>query len=115
MPPPSRIAFSSTEGQKLVRNLLRTLLPYDPHDHQLEGICKALDGIDLLATIATGAGKTGYFTMTMLVVLALQRDEALAARFTRTFPSHPAAIIIYPTNGLEEEMVSLRQLDICVF
>jgi hypothetical protein len=43
--------FNSSEGYALCRDIL---LPYDPHDYQLEGICKALDGVDVLAVLPTG-------------------------------------------------------------
>jgi hypothetical protein len=46
---PAPFSFSSPEGYALCRSILKPLLPYDPHDHQLEGICKALDGVDVLA------------------------------------------------------------------
>ena len=53
--------FSTTEGLRLVRKILRQLLPYDPHNDQLEGICKMIDGINLMALTRTSSGKTGYF------------------------------------------------------
>ena len=58
--------FSTPDGLRLARKILRPLLPYDPHDDQLEeGICKMIDGINLMALTCTGSGKTGYFTMYM--------------------------------------------------
>ena len=69
--------FSSTEGHALCRRILKELLPYDPHDVQIEGICKVLDNVDLFAVLATGSGKTSFMSMYMLVVLAIQRDPSL--------------------------------------
>jgi hypothetical protein len=52
--------FSSTEGHALCRRILKELLPYDPHDVQIEGICKVMDNVDLFAILATGSGKTSF-------------------------------------------------------
>lgn len=54
--------FSTPDGHQLTRKILRPLLPYDPRDDQLEGVCKMADGIDLMALTRTGSGKTGYWT-----------------------------------------------------
>src|ERR1700691_5231044 len=54
-PPP--FVFSSPEGFSLCRRILKESLPYDPHDFQIEGICKAFDRVDLNAILATGTGK----------------------------------------------------------
>ena len=40
--------FSTPAGHRLARSILRPQLPYDPHDAQLEGICKAVDGTDIM-------------------------------------------------------------------
>ena len=71
--------FSTPDGLHLARKVLRPLLPYDPHDDQLEGICKMIDGINLMALTRTGSGKTGYFTMYMLFLLALSKDPRIVA------------------------------------
>ena len=87
---PSGFEWSSPEGRNIARTILSKSLPYDPHDYQLEGVCKLLDGIDLLAVIATGRGKTGYFTMYMLIQQALAENPALCTpgSCTRT-PNDP--------------------------
>ncbi|KAI0744071.1 P-loop containing nucleoside triphosphate hydrolase protein, partial [Daedaleopsis nitida] len=101
---PPGFKWSSDEGRRLARSTLSQCLPYDPHDYQLEGVCKLMDGTDLLAVIATGSGKTGYFTMYMLLQLALSKDPSLCEPpWTRT-PQNPCMVIVYPTIGLEEEM-----------
>ena len=74
---PSGFEWSSPEGKTLARTLLRQHTPYDPHDYQLDGVCKCLDGVDLLAVIATGCGKTGYFAMYIFVQPALSRDPKI--------------------------------------
>jgi len=63
--------FSSSEGYALCRGILSKLLSYEPHDVQIEGISKILDGNDLLRT---GMGKTSFILMYILVVLEIQRD-----------------------------------------
>ena len=98
--------FSTTEGLRLARKVLRQLLPYDPHDDQLEGICKMIDGINLMALTRTGSGKTGYFIMYMLLLLALSKDPSIVAPAKKSVPKNPVMVLVFPTNGLEEEMVS---------
>lgn len=63
--------YDTPEGAALVRLILANALPFEPHDFQVEGICALLGGHDLLATVATGSGKTGYFIMLMLVMRAI--------------------------------------------
>ena len=43
--------FSTSDGLCLARKVLRPLLPYNPHDDQLEGICKVIDGINLIVLL----------------------------------------------------------------
>src|SRR5882762_7280757 len=100
--------FSSTEGHALCRRILKELLPYDPHDVQIEGICKVMDNVDLFAILATGSGKTSFLSMYMLVVLAIQRDPSLCP--TAKFPENPCLMAICPTKYLEHQMVSVSYL-----
>ncbi|KII90032.1 hypothetical protein PLICRDRAFT_108348 [Plicaturopsis crispa FD-325 SS-3] len=94
--------FSSPAGYDLCRQILSKSLPFDPHDYQLEGICKALDGNNLVALTSTGSGKSGFFYMYMLVVLAITKNPSLCPSVR--FPEDPAMVIICPTNFLEEQM-----------
>lgn len=63
-----------------------------------------LDGKDLVAILPTGAGKTGYFTMFMLVLVELSLNPSLCSPPV-SVPRDPCMIVVYPTNGLEEEQV----------
>lgn len=97
-------SWNSTEGHDLSRRILRaSALPYDPHDYQIEGICCSLDGLDLLAITPTGSGKTGFYTMYMLVILAVLKDPTLCP--TAKFPVDPCLIVVCPTIPLQLEMV----------
>ena len=49
----------------------------DPHDVQIEDICKVLDNINLLAVLATGSGKTSFLSMYMLAVHAIKKETSL--------------------------------------
>lgn len=98
--------FSSPEGLTLVRKILQEALPFDPHDYQLEGVCKVLDGIDLIAVTPTGSGKTGFLFMFIIVVLAIVKTPELCP--TVKFPTNPLLIVICPTNYLEEQMVRFK-------
>lgn len=105
MAPPAGAGLSSPEGLQLARRLLRPLLPHDMHDYILEGICKAVDGSHVLAVLKTGGGKTSYFYGYILLLKALQAISPCPL-LKKPFPSNPAMVIVFPTKGLEEEMVS---------
>ena len=83
------------------------MIPLDPLGLalMLEGVAKSLDGVDLLAIIPTGGGKTAYFSMYMLALLAISENPHLCSPPAKV-PSDPAMIITYPTICLEQEMVS---------
>ncbi|KAF9235287.1 hypothetical protein BU15DRAFT_51507 [Melanogaster broomeanus] len=97
--------YSSPEGRQVVHEILAKYLTFTPHDYQLDGVCKSLNGVDLMAIVPMGGGKTAYFYMYMLVLLELAKNPALR-RSLRTIPNDPAMVIVFPTNGLEIEMVS---------
>ena len=103
--------LSTPEGLLLARQLLRPQLPHDIHDHILEGICKALDGIHVLAIMKTGEGKTGYFYGYILLLRALQELSPHCSLLKTNYPQNPAMVIVFPTKGLEEEMVSQIEPD----
>ncbi|EGN93673.1 hypothetical protein SERLA73DRAFT_63935, partial [Serpula lacrymans var. lacrymans S7.3] len=95
--------FSTPEGTSLVQHILAPLLSFQPHDYQIEGVCKSLDGVDLLAIIPTGGGKTAYLFMYMLILQALASNPTLCTP-QRHVPANPAMVVVFPTNRLEEEM-----------
>jgi superfamily II DNA/RNA helicase len=101
---PPIFLFSTPEGHALCRKILEAHLTYEPHDIQIEGICKVLDNVDLLVILATGMGKTGFLSMYMLVVLAIKKDPSLCP--TAKFPDNPCMLVICPTKYLEHQMVS---------
>jgi ATP-dependent helicase YprA (DUF1998 family) len=109
----SHIVYTTGPGRELVRKILSQCEPVriEPHDYQCEGICRSLDGDDIIATMATGAGKTGLrlLSFLMLVVRAISRDPSLALQ-NRTFPKDPCMLVICPTKALEEDMVSTEQI-----
>ncbi|KAJ7310169.1 hypothetical protein DFH08DRAFT_624928, partial [Mycena albidolilacea] len=95
--------WSSKDGYSLIRHILHnTPLLYEPHDNQLEGVCKSLDGIYLVAITPTGSGKTGYYTIYMLVMLAVIANPTLCP--SALFPSNPCLLVICPTIPLQLEM-----------
>ena len=98
--------YDTPDGHALVRELLKAL-PYDPHDYIISGICPVLDGRDLLATLVTGGGKTGFFVMLMIVMSAIAKDPSCVGS-RKTFPKDPAMVIICPTKALQETMASVR-------
>ena len=105
-PSSSHAVYTTAAGRALVHRILSECdpVPIEPHDYQCEGICRSLDGDDVIATMATGAGKTGLLSFLMLVVRAISRDPSLALE-DRTFPKNPCMLVICPTKALEEDMV----------
>ncbi|KAH9911495.1 P-loop containing nucleoside triphosphate hydrolase protein [Fomitopsis serialis] len=98
--------FSSPEGTAFCRNIAsKHCLPWDPHDYQLEGVCKALDGIDVFAITPTGSGKTGFLLIYMLVAQAIAKDRELCPKGLRSrFKADPCMVVVCPTKSLEHDM-----------
>jgi len=108
--PASDYQFSTPHGLHLARKVLQPLLPYDPHDDQLEGICKMIDGIDLMALTCTGSGKTQYFTMYILLLLALSKDPRIVAPTKSLCLKTQLWSLFFQPNRVEEEMASWSRL-----
>ncbi|KAF7369592.1 P-loop containing nucleoside triphosphate hydrolase protein [Mycena venus] len=95
--------FHSPQGFTLVRKILLDALPhFEPHDYQTDGICKVLDGIDLLAVTPTGSGKTGFLFLTIIVMIAIANVPSLCP--TVKFPKDPVIVVVCPTNSIEQQM-----------
>ena len=94
--------FSSLKGLHFARKVLQPFLLYDSHDDQLEGSCKMINGINLMALMHTSSGKTDYFTMYMLLLLALSKDPSIVAPAKKYVPKNPVMVLVFPTNGVEE-------------
>ncbi|KAJ6624599.1 hypothetical protein B0H10DRAFT_1977617 [Mycena sp. CBHHK59/15] len=96
-------AFSSPEGFTLVRKILLAALPtFEPHTYQMDGICKVLDKVDLVAVTPTGSGKTGFLFLTIIVMSAIAANPSLCP--TVAFPKDPAIVVVCPTNSIEQQM-----------
>jgi ATP-dependent helicase YprA (DUF1998 family) len=106
----SRFQFCTLEGRELCRQILQDRLPYDPHDYQVDGICKSLDGIDLMAVTPTGSGKTTFLTGYMHVMLAILDNPELCP--TAQFPvkKDPVMIVVCPTKALQDDMVRVNSI-----
>lgn len=98
--------YNTVAGRTLVTDILAKSQPspIQPHDYQLEGICYALDGVDVVATMATGAGKTGFYCFLMLVIRTISQDPNIALN-GMTFPRNPCMLLISPTKALQQDMV----------
>ncbi|KAJ7911156.1 P-loop containing nucleoside triphosphate hydrolase protein, partial [Mycena leptocephala] len=100
--------FHSPKGFDLVRKILLEALPtFEPHTYQMDGICKVLDGIDLVAVTPTGSGKTGFFFLTILVMIAIAANPSLCPGVT--FPKDPVIVVVCPTNSIEQQMAHVSQ------
>ena len=98
-----KFVFSSPEGRTLCKRIIQARIPYEPHDVQVEGVCKMLDQVDLFAILPTGSGKTSFLSMYMFVVLAIREDPSLCP--TVSFPENPCMRAVCPTKYLEHQMV----------
>ncbi|KAJ7613611.1 P-loop containing nucleoside triphosphate hydrolase protein [Mycena polygramma] len=95
--------FHSPAGFSLVRQILLAALPtFEPHDYQLDGVCKILDKIDLVAVTPTGSGKTGFLFLSLLVMMAIAANPALCPSVI--FPKDPAMVVVCPTNSIEQQL-----------
>ncbi|KAJ7604739.1 hypothetical protein B0H17DRAFT_1154437 [Mycena rosella] len=95
--------FHSVEGFKLVCEILLDVLPtFDPHSYQIDGVCKVLDKVDLVAVTPTGSGKTGFLFLSILVMIAIAANPSHCKDVS--FPKDPAIIIVCPTNSIEQQM-----------
>ncbi|KAJ7785594.1 P-loop containing nucleoside triphosphate hydrolase protein [Mycena olivaceomarginata] len=95
--------FHSPDGFALVRQILLDALPtFEPHTYQMDGVCKVLDRIDLVAVTPTGSGKTGFFFLTILVMIAITANPLLCP--SASFPKDPAIVVVCPANSIEQQM-----------
>jgi ATP-dependent helicase YprA (DUF1998 family) len=100
---PLSTAYDTPTGRALVHNILNNHNPpIEPHNYQLEGICKVLDGANVLATMATGSGKRGFYSFLMIVVLALSEKKSLQLG-DEAIPANPCMLLISPTKALEHD------------
>ncbi len=102
--------LSMPQGHALLRQLVRPRLPHDLHDYILEGICKALDGLHVVSIVKTCGGKTSYFygyVIALQELAKVDQSHPLKSRLLCEFPERPVMVIVYPTKGLEEEMVRI--------
>ena len=107
VPATSPYVFSTPDGRLLCRQIISRRLKLDPHDYQLDGICNALDGRDLLAVTPTGSGKTGFLYMYLLVVHAIMSDPSLCVDPPRHFRKEGSIVVVCPTKALEVDMVQV--------
>ena len=96
--------FSSPRGWQICRKIITDRLPFGPHDYQLEGITKALDGQDVVAVSATGSGKSAYIYMLAVVLLEFAKKPSLSPD-KKNFPQNPAIVVVCPTTALEDDLV----------
>ena len=101
--PEGSFIFSFSEGHILCQNILSNHLPYNPHNVQIEGICKLLDGVDTFAILHTGMGRTGFLSMYMLVLLEILKCLNLCPTAAKKFPDKPCMLVA--TKYLEHQMV----------
>jgi len=98
--------FSSPDGWQICRKILIDKLPFGPHDYQLEGITRALNGQDVVAVSATGSGKSAYIYMLAIVLRELAKPSSLYPT-ERKFHTDPAVVVVCPTTALEDDLVRL--------
>ena len=90
MSSPPRPGLGTPEGLRVARQLLRPQLPHDIHDYILEGLCKAIDGM---------------VQERQDISMAAPNPSTALTSMLSTYPAKPALVAVFPTKGLEEEMV----------
>jgi len=88
--------FSTLAGHRLAHSILRRQLFYDP---QLEGIYKAVNGIEIMILTPTGSRKTGYLIMYMLLMISLTANPKLVAPSTKKVCQNLVKVMVFPTNN----------------
>lgn len=101
--------WQSAKGSKLLQKVLKQAA-FDPHNYQLVCNAKTLDGVDVCTVMRTGGGKTALFFLPVIAILHINSDTGLRGRFN--FPLNPAFVVICPTNGLADDMVSFSAMEV---
>ncbi len=101
----SKPSIDSSEGAEYIRALLGTAINHPLHDYILEGLCKALAGLHVLSVLQTGGGKTSYLYGFMKALEELDKLTEPCPFDIRSFSKTPLMIAVFPTKGLEEDMV----------
>ncbi|KAJ6618975.1 hypothetical protein B0H10DRAFT_2217247 [Mycena sp. CBHHK59/15] len=68
----------------------------------MDGICKVLDGVDLVAVTPTRSGKTAYLFLTILVMMAISKTPLLCPAINVL--KDPAIVVVCPTNSIEQQI-----------
>ena len=69
-----------------------------------------LDGVDTLAILHTGMGKTGFLSMYMLVLLEILKNPHLClSDAVEKCPEKPCMLVVLPTKYLKHQMVCTSQ------
>jgi hypothetical protein len=105
--------LNTAKGRALACTALQPQLPYDTHNYQLLGICKAVDGKNVIALIPTGGGKTGFIGLYMRLLLSMQGNERFDRSRRDLIPLRPVVVVVVPTKGLGQEMVRRTALAAC--
>ncbi|KAJ7206626.1 hypothetical protein GGX14DRAFT_397010 [Mycena pura] len=70
----------------------------------MDGICKVLDGVDLVAVTPAGSGKTAHLFLTILGIIAISKTLSLCPHVKFPGDKGPAIIVVCPTNAIEQQM-----------
>ena len=100
--------FNTPDGLCLARKALQPLLPYDPHDNQLEGICKMINGINLMALTHTDQ----VFYNVYVTFAGTLKDPRIISPAKKSVPKNQVMVLVFPTNRVEEEMESFTVFSI---
>jgi DNA helicase HerA-like ATPase len=76
-----------------------------------------MDGFHVISVVKTGGGKTTYFAGFMALLQELDKlpdSHDLKRCLNRRIPQNAVTIIVFPTKGLEEDMVPIFSSS-CVF
>ena len=90
--------FSSEMGEELIREALRDLWSHTPRDYQIEAVVELFDGVDVLATLSTGASKTTILTALVLVQDYMRLNPGRLLLHYGWLPEELTVVVVHPAN-----------------
>ncbi|KAF9050826.1 hypothetical protein BDZ89DRAFT_1108017 [Hymenopellis radicata] len=101
----SAMSFLSDSGRKVIRDVGKSHLPFDPHDFSIKAAACLLDKSDVMIRTACGSGKTGTIALIAIVLAELHRNPSLVSPgYVPWWHSNPVMLVICPTNALEDNI-----------
>ncbi|KAJ7635589.1 P-loop containing nucleoside triphosphate hydrolase protein [Mycena polygramma] len=113
------LRWQDPDGLKTLRTIVKTVIPQWKNGlrpMQEELVAPILDGEDILCCTATGDGKSGAFSVPILVLNEYNANRHLYPPNLPTRSPRPVGMVVTPTKGLANNLVSeLQKMGISAF